>query len=167
MCQKHSEINTSKASLLKGAISGKLPDSFDSEFNDFIDKLSSEKSAQATRKSSQVVLEFLQSKIENLIGGSADLSGSNNTITSKSIAINDQPDGNYIYYGVREFGMNAIMNGMALHGGIIPYGGTFLVFMDYGRNTVRMAALMGIKVIFVTSDNLFFSWIIKCILILK
>ena len=153
LCQKHSETNTSKASLLKRAISGKLPDSFDSEFNDFIDKLSSEKSAQATRKSSQVVLEFLQSKIENLIGGSADLSGSNNTITSKSIAINDQPDGNYIYYGVREFGMNAIMNGMALHGGIIPYGGTFLVFMDYGRNAVRMAALMGIKVIFVFSHD--------------
>ena len=88
-----------------------------------------------------------------LIGGSADLSGSNNTNSKSSISLNENADGNYIYYGVREFGMNAVMNGMALHGGVIPYAGTFLVFMDYGRNAVRMAALMGIRVIFVFSHD--------------
>ena len=88
----------------------------------------------ATRKASQIILEELTNKLPELIGGSADLSGSNNTNTSKSISITDDPSGNYIFYGVREFGMNAIMNGISLHGGLIPYAGTFLVFMDYGRN---------------------------------
>jgi transketolase len=95
----------------------------------------------------------LQSNLPELIGGSADLSGSNNTNSKSSVSLNENTDGNYIYYGVREFGMNAVMNGMALHGGVIPYAGTFLVFMDYGRNAVRMAALMGIRVIFVFSHD--------------
>ena len=95
----------------------------------------------------------MQSNLPELIGGSADLSGSNNTNSKSSISLNENADGNYIYYGVREFGMNAVMNGMALHGGVIPYAGTFLVFMDYGRNAVRMAALMGIRVIFVFSHD--------------
>ena len=99
------------------------------------------------------MLEFLQANLPELIGGSADLSGSNNTNTKNSKDINSNDDGNYIYYGVREFGMNAVMNGIALHGGLIPYSGTFLVFMDYGRNAVRMASLMGIRVIFVFSHD--------------
>ena len=99
------------------------------------------------------MLEFLKEQLPELVGGSADLSGSNNTITKLSTAINSDPSGNYIYYGVREFGMNALMNGMSLHGGIIPFGGTFLVFMDYGRNAVRMSALMGIRTIYVFSHD--------------
>ena len=130
-----------------------MPENFDDDFNKFIEELSSNSDSLATRKSSQIVLEFLQANLPELIGGSADLSGSNNTNTKHSIDINSNDDGNYIYYGVREFGMNAVMNGMALHGGLIPYSGTFLVFMDYGRNAVRMAALMGIRVIFVFSHD--------------
>ena len=123
------------------------------KFDSFIKELTKNENALATRKSSQIVLEFLQSNLPELIGGSADLSGSNNTNSKSSISLNENADGNYIYYGVREFGMNAVMNGMALHGGVIPYAGTFLVFMDYGRNAVRMAALMGIRVIFVFSHD--------------
>ena len=134
-------------------IKGEMPNNFDSDFDKFIDGLSSNSDSLATRKSSQIVLEFLQANLPELIGGSADLSGSNNTNTKNSKDINSNDDGNYIYYGVREFGMNAVMNGIALHGGLIPYSGTFLVFMDYGRNAVRMASLMGIRVIFVFSHD--------------
>ncbi|HMB73427.1 MAG TPA: transketolase C-terminal domain-containing protein, partial [Gammaproteobacteria bacterium] len=89
-----------------------------------------------------------------LLGGSADLTGSNNTkIATSVVASAETPGGDYLYYGVREFGMAAIMNGMALHGGIIPYGGTFLVFSDYARNALRMAALMGIRSIFVLTHD--------------
>ena len=98
-------------------------------------------------------MEFLSPRLDELIGGSADLSGSNNTNTSNSRSIANDPAGNYVFYGVREFGMNAIMNGISLHGGLIPYAGTFLVFMDYGRNAVRMSALMGLKVIYVFSHD--------------
>ena len=98
----------------------------------------------ATRSSSQQVLNVLGAAIPEMLGGSADLTGSNNT-NHKGSKTGHRPDdigGNYIHYGVREFGMTAIMNGIALHGGFIPYGGTFLVFSDYARNAARMAALM-------------------------
>ena len=99
--------------------------------------------AEATRKSSQVVLNNLAKNLPELIGGSADLTGSNNTYHTNSHPLSSRSrDGNYLFYGVREFGMSAIMNGMALHGGLIPYSGTFLVFSDYARNALRMAALM-------------------------
>ena len=153
LCKKFSELEPDKSDLMQRLVDGEMPENFDDNFNKFIGELSSNSDSLATRKSSQIVLEFLQANLPELIGGSADLSGSNNTNTKHSIDINSNDDGNYIYYGVREFGMNAVMNGMALHGGLIPYSGTFLVFMDYGRNAVRMAALMGIRVIFVFSHD--------------
>jgi len=111
---------------------------------------------QATRQSSQVVLNAIGPSLGELIGGSADLTGSNNTQRKDSRAVTPAGvAGNYIYYGVREFGMTAIMNGLALHGGFRPYGGTFLVFSDYARNAVRMAALIGLGVILVyTHDSI-------------
>ena len=153
LCKKFSELEPDKSDLMQRLVDGEMPENFDDNFNKFIEELSFNSDSLATRKSSQIVLEFLQANLPELIGGSADLSGSNNTNTKHSIDINSNDDGNYIYYGVREFGMNAVMNGMALHGGLIPYSGTFLVFMDYGRNAVRMAALMGIRVIFVFSHD--------------
>ena len=142
-----------KYDLLQRLMVDRLPETFDHDFNSFVSKLAEKTDDIATRKASQIILEELTNKLPELIGGSADLSGSNNTNTSKSISITDDPSGNYIFYGVREFGMNAIMNGISLHGGLIPYAGTFLVFMDYGRNAVRMSSLMGIRTIFVFSHD--------------
>ncbi len=112
--------------------------------------------AVATRSSSQQVLNVLGAAIPEMLGGSADLTGSNNTNHKLSVPVGDPANGgNYIHYGVREFGMCAIMNGIALHGGFIPYGGTFLVFSDYARNAVRMAALMKQRVVLVfTHDSI-------------
>jgi transketolase len=112
--------------------------------------------ALATRSSSQKTLDVLGSAIPEMLGGSADLTGSNNTNHKASKAVTaDGIGGNYLHYGVREFGMTAIMNGVALHGGFIPYGGTFLVFSDYARNAVRMAALMKQRVVLVyTHDSI-------------
>jgi transketolase len=108
----------------------------------------------ATRQSSQKVLETLAPLLPEIIGGSADLTGSNNTKT-KDMAVVTVPDyrGTYIHYGVREHGMAAAMNGLALHGGIIPYGGSFLVFTDYCRPAIRLSALMGQRVIYVMSHD--------------
>ena len=153
ICEQLRTEDPKKYAVLTRLSANKLPDEFNLKFDSFIKELTKNENALATRKSSQVVLEFLQSNLPELIGGSADLSGSNNTNSKSSVSLNENADGNYIYYGVREFGMNAVMNGMALHGGVIPYAGTFLVFMDYGRNAVRMAALMGIRVIFVFSHD--------------
>ena len=112
--------------------------------------------AQATRVSSQATLNVIGTKLPELLGGSADLSGSNNTLQKISRAIEPaDASGNYVYYGVREFGMTAAMNGLALHGALIPYGGTFLTFSDYARNAVRMAALMHQRVLLVyTHDSI-------------
>ena len=106
--------------------------------------------------SSQAALNSIGVKLPELLGGSADLTGSNNTPQKISRAIEpDDASGNYVYYGVREFGMTAAMNGLALHGGLIPYGGTFLTFSDYARNGVRMAALMHQRVLLVyTHDSI-------------
>ncbi|MSR11200.1 MAG: transketolase [Gammaproteobacteria bacterium] len=109
----------------------------------------------ASRKASQNCIEAYAALLPELIGGSADLTGSNLTNWSGSSPISEKADGNYIYYGVREFGMTAIASGMALHGGFIPYTATFLIFMEYARNAVRMAALMGQQSIFVyTHDSI-------------
>jgi transketolase len=107
----------------------------------------------ATRKSSQTALETLVSALPELLGGSADLTGSNLTAARASTAIDAQGGGNYIHYGVREFGMAAVMNGLALHGGFIPYGGTFAVFSDYARNAIRMSALMRQRVVHVLTHD--------------
>jgi transketolase len=110
---------------------------------------------KATRKASQDVIEGLAPILPELIGGSADLAGSNLTQWSGSRAVTATEGGNYLHYGVREFGMAAIMNGLALHGGFIPYGGTFLTFSDYCRNALRVASLMGIRSLFVfTHDSI-------------
>ena len=108
----------------------------------------------ATRQASGKVIEFLSGKIPNLIGGSADLTGSNNTKSSNMHPItSDEANGNYIYYGIREFGMSAIMNGMTLHGGLLPFGGTFLVFTDYCRPSIRLSALMQQQVIYIMTHD--------------
>jgi transketolase len=114
-------------------------------------KFSAEKPAIATRKSSELALDVINPVVTNTIGGSADLTGSNNT-RSKEITPTDF-SGRYIHYGVREHGMAAAMSGMALHGGIIPYGGTFLVFSDYCRPSIRLAALMGLRAIYVMTHD--------------
>ena len=108
----------------------------------------------ATRKASEMALGELTAVVPEMIGGSADLTGSNNTKTkSTPLLLADSYGGRYVYYGIREFGMAAAMNGMALHGGVIPYGGTFLVFSDYCRNAIRMAALQRIRSIFVLTHD--------------
>jgi transketolase len=116
--------------------------------------VTSKAEGKATRVASQDALEALYSHIPFLFGGSADLTGSNNTFTSKSsIFLPSQPKGNYLEYGVREFGMAGIMNGLALYGGFIPFGGTFLVFSDYSRNALRMSALMKQRTIHVLTHD--------------
>jgi transketolase len=136
------------------ALSGDLPAAFDAAFAAYANKLAADKPVWATRKSSQEALEALTPVVPEMIGGSADLTGSNNT-KSKVQEILDRGNygGRYIHYGVREHGMAAAMNGMALHGGVIPYGGTFLVFTDYCRPSIRLSALMGIRVIYVMTHD--------------
>ncbi len=112
------------------------------------------KPSLATRQCSMASIESISALLPQLVGGSADLSGSNNTKTNNSKIINSKNfDGNYIHYGVREHGMSAIMNGLALYGGIIPYGGTFLIFSDYSKPSIRLSALMGLKVIYIFSHD--------------
>ena len=122
--------------------------------NTLIEELRSEAPVVATRKSSLAALNAAKEDFDNMIGGSADLTGSVCTYHDDSKPITkDDHDGNYIFYGVREFGMSAIMNGMALHGGLIPYAGTFLTFSDYSRNAIRMAAMMELGVIHVLTHD--------------
>jgi transketolase len=138
------------------AVAGELPKHAFEALDAFIAKAAAEKPAAATRVHSGAVLEQIFSNIPELVGGSADLTGSNNTFV-KNTQVFDAPDyaGRYVNYGVREFGMTAAMNGLALHGGVIPYGGTFLVFSDYARAAIRLSALMGVRTIFVgTHDSI-------------
>ncbi|MDH3769059.1 MAG: transketolase, partial [Gammaproteobacteria bacterium] len=137
-------------------MAGELPENWQTHASEFISQVNTEAAKKATRKSSQAALNGFGPVLPELIGGSADLTGSNGTYWSGSSVFNaDSPDGNYLYYGVREFGMSAILNGLALHGGFIPYGATFLVFSDYARNALRLSALMGIPSIFVyTHDSI-------------
>ena len=112
------------------------------------------KTSLATRQCSMAAIESISAILPQLIGGSADLSGSNNTKTNNSKIINSKNfNGNYIHYGVREHGMAAVMNGLALYGGIVPYGGTFLIFSDYCKPSIRLSALMGLKVIYIFSHD--------------
>jgi transketolase len=135
---------------------GELPDHWHEQSLQFINAAAAQGGDMATRKASQNALDAYGPLLPELIGGSADLTGSNNTLWKGSRPISRQDfGGNYIYFGVREFGMSAILNGLALHGGFIPYGGTFLTFSDYARNALRMAALMKVGSIFIyTHDSI-------------
>ena len=133
---------------------GELPVQWAENIQHYIDDLQANPASLATRQVSQNCLNFFADMMPELMGGSADLSPSNLTRHQKSVDFTaEHGAGNYLSYGVREFGMSAIMNGLALHGGFIPYGGTFLMFMEYARNALRMAALMKIRAIFVYTHD--------------
>ena len=135
-------------------INGQLPNNFQESFESFLNECNSNNLSMATRKASKACLDFFVKEMPELIGGSADLTPSNNTFSSSSSTFsNENASGNHINYGVREFGMSAIMNGMVLHGAIKPYGATFLVFTDYARNAVRLSALMKLPNIFVYTHD--------------
>ncbi|WDE04030.1 transketolase [Thalassomonas viridans] len=143
------------AEYQRRVIDGELPADFEEKANAFIKECQEKGENIASRKASQNAIEAFGKVLPELLGGSADLAGSNLTLWSGSKGIETDPAGNYIYYGVREFGMSGIMNGVSLHGGFINYGATFMMFMEYARNAVRMSALMGIQNIFVyTHDSI-------------
>jgi transketolase len=143
-----------EADELQRRLAGDLPADFAGRVRQLTDKVREKAATIASRKASQEVIEALAPGLPELLGGSADLAGSNLTMWSGSRPAGTHR-GNYVHYGVREFGMAAIMNGISLHGGFIPYGGTFLTFSDYCRNALRMAALMRIRSIFVfTHDSI-------------
>jgi transketolase len=136
-------------------MAGDLPGGWHAHVADVLAGLNAKAETIATRKASQNSIEAFAAKLPEMLGGSADLTGSNLTNWSGSRSVTRDGGGNYIHYGVREFGMAAIMNGLALHGGFIPYGGTFLMFSEYARNALRMAALMKQRAIFVfTHDSI-------------
>ncbi|GAO56161.1 transketolase [Novosphingobium sp. MD-1] len=143
-----------QAAELARRMAGELP--AETGFDAYIQSLIANPPKVATRKASEMALEALTSAIPEMVGGSADLTGSNNTKTKSTAPFNaDNYAGRYVYYGIREFGMATAMNGMALHGGVIPYGGTFLVFSDYCRNAVRLSALQHQRVVYVfTHDSI-------------
>jgi len=147
------------AADLTRRMTGDLPVDFLTQAEQLLERISSEEKTVASRKASQQVIESLVSLLPEMIGGSADLTGSNFTDWPQAVAVRADDQGlragRHINYGVREFGMAAIMNGMALHGGILPFGGTFLTFSDYSRNAIRMAALMKTRVVHVfTHDSI-------------
>ena len=145
---------SSQAADFTRAMKGDLPEAAFDALNAKIAELIETKPAQATRQSSGAALDELFAAIPELVGGSADLTGSNNTFV-KGTPILDAPtyEGRYVNWGIREFGMAAAMNGLALHGGVIPYGGTFMVFSDYSRPAIRLGALMGVRAIHVLTHD--------------
>ena len=151
--QSRLEASADKGSF-QAAIEGKAASSLDEVLAGYKQKLAAEKPGWATRKASQEALEVFTEAVPELVGGSADLTGSNLTKT-KALTVQtvEEPAGRYIHYGVREHGMAAAMNGMALHGGVIPYGGTFLIFTDYCRPAIRLSALMKQRVIYVMTHD--------------
>ena len=143
-----------KAKEFDDTMAGVLPQSLDGALLALKQKIASEKPSAGTRKMSEQALNVINAELPFTIGGSADLTPSNNTRTRNISEIGpDRFDGRYVHYGIREHGMCAAMNGMALHGGILPYGGTFMVFSDYCRPSIRLAALMGIRVVFVMTHD--------------
>lgn len=143
------------AAELHRRLAGDLPDDWEVTSTAFVQSVADKAETIASRKASQNAIGGYAALLPELLGGSADLAGSNLTLWKGSKGIQEQADGNYIFYGVREFGMAAIMNGIALHGGFIPYGATFLMFSEYARNALRMAALMKLRSIFVfTHDSI-------------
>ena len=145
----------SEAAEFNRRMAGELPGNWANHVEAVINEVNGKAETIASRKASQNAIEGLAPILPELIGGSADLAGSNLTLWSGSKGVSRETGGNYIYYGVREFGMSAIMNGLSLHGGLIPYGATFLMFSEYARNALRMAALMKIRNLFVfTHDSI-------------
>jgi transketolase len=144
------------AAEFRRRMAGELPADWAATRAELIAASAAASAPVATRKASQQALEILTARVPELVGGSADLTGSNLTDTRATSAFAPgSAAGNYLHYGVREFGMAALMNGMALHGGLLPYGGTFLVFSDYARNAIRMSALMRQRVAYVfTHDSI-------------
>ncbi|HUX79934.1 MAG TPA: transketolase [Alphaproteobacteria bacterium] len=135
-------------------IKGNLPSDWQAPLQVLLEKFVAERTSVASRQSSQMVLDVLSPELPELVGGSADLTGSNNTKAKDMVDVRPGDYmGRYIHYGVREHGMAAAMNGIALHGGLIPYGGTFLMFSDYCRPAIRLSALMGIRVIYVMTHD--------------
>ena len=143
------------AAEFRRRVAGKLPAGFGATIEALVAKATEKAESVASRKASQIALEAIAPHMPELLGGSADLTGSNLTMWSGSKPVTAKEPGNYVFYGVREFGMAAIGNGIALHGGFIPYSGTFLTFSDYSRNALRMAALMKARNVFVfTHDSI-------------
>ncbi|MDR3326339.1 MAG: transketolase [Rhodospirillaceae bacterium] len=148
------ELDTTKRTEWDRLANHRLPKEWRNVITTFKSKITTNKPIWATRKSSQEILEVLTQYIPELIGGSSDLTSSNLTINKSTKPITpDDASGNYIHYGVREHAMAAIINGLSLHGGLIPYGATFLVFTDYLRPALRMAAMMGLRVIYITTHD--------------
>ncbi len=153
---KFAKVDSAKVAEIKRILNKDLPADFDAKLQSLVEKVIAEKTTQATRKSSQVALEFLTAELPELIGGSADLTGSvlTKTAVTKAISKNDFSQ-RYIHYGIREHAMSAVMNGMTLHGGFLPYAGTFLVFSDYLKPGIRLSALMKLRNIYVfTHDSI-------------
>ena len=153
--KKYKEKYPEEFQLFDRLSKGELPSEFDSTIEGLVKSFEDDETSHASRKCSGICLDALGPILPELIGGSADLSPSNNTEWKGSEVLKPDSGGNYLNYGVREFGMSAIMNGMYLHGGIRPYGGTFLTFLDYARNALRMSALMKLPVIYIyTHDSI-------------
>jgi len=151
----YAQAYPAEAAEFRRRIAGELPAGFRAAATALIERQNATPASVATRKASQTALETLVAELPELVGGSADLTGSNLTHVKGMAPVGRAGGGRYVHYGVREFGMAAIMNGVALHGGYIPYGGTFLVFSDYARNALRMAALMKVRSIFaLTHDSI-------------
>nr|WP_306269334.1 transketolase [Pararhizobium sp. IMCC3301] len=152
--KRFTELNSDLQSEFERRMRGTLPAGFGQAMLDYKKQLSSEPPTMATRKSSEAALEVINAAIPETIGGSADLTGSNNTRTKGMVAWSAGDfSGRFVHYGIREHGMAAAMNGMALHGGLIPYSGGFLIFSDYCRPSIRLAALMGLRVIHVLTHD--------------
>ena len=150
LLSKNSKVKNSLEAMLSNKNLNNLDKLISAEKNKYFN----EKPAKATRECSSMTIESITPFLSELVGGSADLSGSNNTKTKNSKVISAKDfNGNYIHYGIREHGMAAAMNGLALYGGIIPYGGTFLIFSDYCKPSIRLSALMGLKVIYIFSHD--------------
>jgi transketolase len=152
--ERHAALAADRRQTFDDAVAGTLPEALGATVNAYKKQLSADAPKWATRKSSQEALEVITPLVETMIGGSADLTGSNNTKTACMDPVQAGGfGGRYMYYGVREHGMAAAMNGMALHGGVIPYSGTFLTFTDYCRPSIRLSALMGLRVIYVMTHD--------------
>ncbi|PRC91806.1 Transketolase [Solimicrobium silvestre] len=151
----YSAAHPQQAAELVRRMNGELPGNFNAVADAYIKQCTEKQETIATRKASQNAIQALAPAMPEFLGGSADLTGSNLTNWKECVAVRHNQAGNHINYGVREFGMSAIMNGIALHGGYLPFGATFLTFSDYSRNAIRMAALMQIRTLFVfTHDSI-------------